>query len=401
MDSATNTQTLPEPYAPSLCDQLPTPAAAHPDNLLASLGDHYFAVDSRWRFTNFTALTRDDCLHLSITLPGKGLWDHWPHLLGTIFEARYRRAMEQQAALHFEHQTISGRWFEISAQPSLVGLRVYCREVTERHRAQRRVAVQNAISAILADASSLAQCSADLLQAICQCVSWDFAAVWTVKEQTDLLSCVETWSDPASNIQDFLAVTRNLTFRSGIGLPGRILASAAAAWIPDVTRDDNFPRAAAAAAVGLHSAFGFPVILEGEVLAVLEFFNHAIYEPDEDLLALMTAVGNQIGQFIRRKHAEAQLIEAKQIAEKANQAKDDFLATLSHELRTPLTPVLISLQSLENEKRLPDDIRDDMRMMRHNVEIEARLIDDLLDLTRIVRGKIQLHPGAVDIHALL
>jgi signal transduction histidine kinase/response regulator RpfG family c-di-GMP phosphodiesterase len=87
-------------------------------------------------------------------------------------------------------------------------------------------------------------------------------------------------------------------------------------------------------------------------------------------------------------------------AERANMAKDRFLAMLSHELRTPLTPVLTSLLGLEHDN-LPDGVRPALQMIRRNVELEARLIDDLLDLTRISKGKVQLNLEVVDAHLLL
>ena len=93
--------------------------------------------------------------------------------------------------------------------------------------------------------------------------------------------------------------------------------------------------------------------------------------------------------------------EARKESERANLAKDRFLAMLSHELRTPLTPVLTSLLSLEYEEDLPDPVRRTLQMIRRNVELEARLIDDLLDLTRISKGKVQLSLEIVDAHVLL
>ena len=87
-------------------------------------------------------------------------------------------------------------------------------------------------------------------------------------------------------------------------------------------------------------------------------------------------------------------------AERANRAKDGFLAMLSHELRTPLTPVLTSLLALEHDD-LPDEVQPALQMIRRNVELEARLIDDLLDLTRISKGKVQLSLETVDAHLLL
>ena len=92
--------------------------------------------------------------------------------------------------------------------------------------------------------------------------------------------------------------------------------------------------------------------------------------------------------------------EARMEAERANRAKDGFLAMLSHELRTPLTPVLTSLLAMEHD-RLPDDVQPALQMIRRNVELEARLIDDLLDLTRISKGKVQLSLETVDAHQLL
>jgi signal transduction histidine kinase/response regulator RpfG family c-di-GMP phosphodiesterase len=88
-------------------------------------------------------------------------------------------------------------------------------------------------------------------------------------------------------------------------------------------------------------------------------------------------------------------------SERANLAKDSFLAMLSHELRTPLTPVLTSVLALEQTDDLTNEVRASLQMIRRNVELEARLIDDLLDLTRISKGKVQLSIEEVDAHLLL
>ncbi len=102
-----------------------------------------------------------------------------------------------------------------------------------------------------------------------------------------------------------------------------------------------------------------------------------------------------------RKQAEEALSVAMVEIERASRAKDDFLAALSHELRTPLMPVLMTVTSLEDDPALPADVRDQIAMMRRNIELEARLIDDLLDLTRISSGKLQIAPMTADIHQLI
>jgi len=92
---------------------------------------------------------------------------------------------------------------------------------------------------------------------------------------------------------------------------------------------------------------------------------------------------------------------ARDEAEQASRAKDDFLAALSHELRTPLNPVLLLAAAGAENPRLPPKVREDFAVIRKNVNLEARLIDDLLDLTRIARGKLQMNSIFCDMHGIL
>lgn len=102
-----------------------------------------------------------------------------------------------------------------------------------------------------------------------------------------------------------------------------------------------------------------------------------------------------------KKAREQAIQEARGQAEAANRAKDQFLATLSHELRTPLTPVLATLGMWDKQPGPPPGFRDEVQMLKRNVELEARLIDDLLDLTRVVKGKLVVSLERVDVHELL
>lgn len=101
------------------------------------------------------------------------------------------------------------------------------------------------------------------------------------------------------------------------------------------------------------------------------------------------------------KEVAQALQAAKEEAERANRAKDRFLAVLSHELRTPLMPISAAAEVLERRLALPDDLKNLVTMIRRNVALEARLIDDLLDLTSIDHGKLNLQSRSVDIQALV
>ena len=123
--------------------------------------------------------------------------------------------------------------------------------------------------------------------------------------------------------------------------------------------------------------------------------------------ALKTAEGDfvmsraVVYDMTERKREEEAVKKARDDADTANKAKDQFLAVLSHELRTPLTPVLATVSVRQTQTELPEELRADMELIRRNVELEAKLIDDLLDVTKISRGKIELHPEVLDAHLLL
>ena len=102
-----------------------------------------------------------------------------------------------------------------------------------------------------------------------------------------------------------------------------------------------------------------------------------------------------------RKRAEENLEATKIAAEQANQAKDDFLASLSHELRTPLMPAMLAASYLAEDESLSPEFREEVETILRNVRLEAQLIDDLLDVTRITRGKIEVHHEIADVHRLV
>ena len=97
-----------------------------------------------------------------------------------------------------------------------------------------------------------------------------------------------------------------------------------------------------------------------------------------------------------RRVADAQIRESKELAERANRAKDEFLSRMSHELRTPLNAVLGFAQILEMEDPTPDQhesIRQILAAGRHLLG----LIDEVLDVSRIATGKLSLSSEPVSV----
>ena len=93
--------------------------------------------------------------------------------------------------------------------------------------------------------------------------------------------------------------------------------------------------------------------------------------------------------------------EARKAAERDNELKDQFLATLSHELRSPLTPILGWATMLRNEQVAPGEVAHALEVIERNARIQAQLIDDLLDVSRIVSGKFHMEQEPVDLRSVV
>ena len=87
-----------------------------------------------------------------------------------------------------------------------------------------------------------------------------------------------------------------------------------------------------------------------------------------------------------RKRAEAELLDAKQLAEAADKAKSVFLANMSHEIRTPMTAIL-GFADILAETVVDNEAVEAIQIMRRNGKSLLQLIDDILDLSKIESNK--------------
>ena len=170
--------------------------------------------------------------------------------------------------------------------------------------------------------------------------------------------------------------------------------------VEDVSADPSFaPLRDVAALAGYRAMLAMPLYhLDGEPLGVLSVHFRQPHRPEKHAVQLAEIYARQAADVIAVKRSEQDLLQALDRAEAATRAKDHFLAVLSHELRTPLTPVLLTTHSLARRADLPLEVKEELAMIRRNVQIEARFIDDLLDLTRIAHGGVEILQEDIDVH---
>ncbi len=182
---------------------------------------------------------------------------------------------------------------------------------------------------VLTESLTADEAISKILQTLGENLGWNIGEFWNINQKNNSLYCREIWHEKLIS-QEFQQTTQQLNFAPGIGLPGRIWASGIPAWFSNLVQDDNCLREALAKQEGLHCGFGFPIISDCKVLGVIIFFSLEIKPLDKDLLKTMSAIGNQIGQFIERKKAQEALEQSEQQLRKQTLQIQQAMQELKH-----------------------------------------------------------------------
>jgi PAS domain S-box-containing protein len=141
------------------------------------------------------------------------------------------------------------------------------------------------------------------------------------------------------------------------------------------------------------ASLNLPLRIRGKVAGAISFLS---WRMEYDEVDVTTGL-----EFARRAALALDNACLHEETEKANRAKDEFLATLSHELRTPMTSILGWSRLLEMDALDPEVAGEASRAIRRSAETQAQLIDDLLDVSRIVSGKLRLEVQNIPVAAVV
>ena len=295
---------------------------------------------------------------------------------------------------------------ELAVSPAKIGdtyiFSAFIRDITNRRRAERRLASQYAVTRVLSESTTLEEAVPKIIQAIGESLEWDLGVFWRVDKAdkaTGVLRCLDQWQMPSLQAEAFVLATWQYVCNREKGLPGRIWASGKSVWVPDIALDDNFPRGEQARQVGLHGAFGFPILLGSEVEGVIEFFSCQVRQPDDELLRMVEDIGLKIGQFGERARTEGVLRETEAQLRQAQkmEAVGRLAGGVAHDFNNLLTVIRGYSELLLGRLGPTDAMRKDMEEVKKAADRASGLTRQLLAFSRrqFISAKV------VDLNALV
>ncbi|MGQ0640832.1 MAG: GAF domain-containing sensor histidine kinase [Gemmatimonadaceae bacterium] len=382
-------------------------AREHLEEALDAMSDQHLVCDAAGRYVRFNRAARDFLRRNGYDpdeLIGKVMWDEFPLLVGGPMYQAVQRALKDGISASFDARSrYANSWYEGHAYPVREGVAVYARDVTERRQT-------DAMNQFLADASA----------ALAQSLEPDLAIAeisrGLVPTFADLSAVFVRGDDgrirPVAFAGDSVVVQRlweKERRRPIATIPShpvhRVLSQGTSVLVEDVSAEairrivPEEPRIVfLAEELHITSMLFVPLVARGRTLGVLA-------AATRDERRRFTTRDRDLAEEIARRSAihldNARLFaaaeRARADAERASQAKSEFLAVMSHELRTPLNAIAGYTELLELGVRgaVNDQQVEDLRRIRQSQRHLLGLINELLNFARLDAGGVHFNFGDI------
>lgn len=191
------------------------------------------------------------------------------------------------------------------------GFRGMLRDVTERRREERLLALEHAVTRSLAEAETTRKTMQEVMRIVCESERWDAGGYFRFEDEKGTARLIVGWSGPeaTAGTRKAYETAPGDVIPAG-GLMSEVFRTEEPLWVEDVTRDSRTTWRKRLEQAGQRAIFAFPVKADGKVIGTFAFGSGHIRPPDQRLLDTMAVVGNQAGQFLQRRDAEQELRES-------------------------------------------------------------------------------------------
>lgn len=234
------------------------------------------------------------------------------------------------------------------------------------------------------------------LKRICDHAGWPVGHLYLIEGPAHLVSSTIWHLSNPDQFETFKTISEATGFDTGIGLPGRVLASGEPAWIIDVNQDPNFPRAQLTENLGVKAGFAFPILIGSEVAGIMEFFSTEAAQPKNEMLDVMGHIGAQLGRVLERQRAEKESALAHQhlrnLYHRLEMVREEERTRIARELHDELAQVLTTLKlelSVLDKKLIQDNLP-----YRNDTQHVLELVDQTIPAVK--RLMLDLRPPVLD-----
>jgi len=181
----------------------------------------------------------------------------------------------------------------------------------------------------------------------------------------------------------------------------RAAATRTAIWMRTRSERPMFPHLLDAQQTPFAAWAALPVEIHGRALGAigLTFDREQTFAEEERNFLL--SIAGQCAIALERAHLFDSERRAREEAERASAAKDEFLAILSHELRTPMTTVIGWADFLKMTRADDEELIGPLDALRSSAKVQAKLVDDLLDVSRIIAGKLAVNKKDIELTSIV
>lgn len=259
----------------------------------------------------------------------------------------------------------------------------------ERKQSENEVKLLQSIALAISEADDLESALRTTLKKVCEVTGWAMGEAWIPGPDGKTLECSPAWFCSNNGLGKFRKESKLYKFTPGVGLPGRVWSSGKPAWVKDVTKDKNFPRAEIAGKVGLKAGVAIPVMMDSEVVAVMDFFLREAREQESRFIDLVSSVAAQLGTVIEKKRADEKVRDSVKRLQAALSGVIGALAS-TVERKDPYTA-----GHQQRVSRLAAALAREMGLSEESIE-GLRMAGTLHDLGKIaVPAEILSKPGTI------
>lgn len=225
------------------------------------------------------------------------------------------------------------------------------------------------------------------MEAVCSFNDWSLGHAWApCADNPRELKSLKIWHiQPGVNVDSFRQKTEQIIFKSGVGLPGRVHEKKRFDWIFNVLLDDNYPRKPYAEEGGLKGGYGCPVIVNGEVAAIIEFYDDKEADPDPHMVRLLEYLGMQIAPVLDRSRA---LRRRNDMADELEQKVASSVGAIS-EAAGQLTDIAAMVSKLTSGARdLSNSSAGASSQSTDQVKLVAHAAEDLIQTIQTIQQEL-------------